>query len=103
MRRGPSTGNRETATADPRVRRSEQVRIEIPASDSSPRSVRLLDRTGKPMPFPLTAATSTDAEGDLWHTVQITAAPLSPGDYLVEVGAAGQEGARTLTALRVIQ
>ena len=29
-RRGPSTGNKEVVTADPRFRRSEQIRVEVP-------------------------------------------------------------------------
>jgi VWFA-related protein len=103
VRRGPSTGNRDTATTDPRVRRSEQLRLEIPASNRTPPSARLLDRTGKPVAVPLTVVSVTDAEADDWHTVQITAAPLSPGDYLIEVNAAGEGSIRMLTGLRVVQ
>src|SRR5206468_7067277 len=47
FRRGLSTGNKDTVTADPRFRRSEQIRVEVPAPGSGPVSARLLDRTGK--------------------------------------------------------
>ena len=44
IRRGPSSGNKEVATADLRFRRSERIRVEVPAA-SGPSTARLLDRT----------------------------------------------------------
>jgi VWFA-related protein len=99
VRRGPATGNREAPTADPRVRRNEQLRVEVPAG-GSPASARLLDRTGKPLNVPVTVATRTDADGTVWNTAQLLLAPLSPGEYLVEVTAAPFRS--TIVGIRVV-
>jgi VWFA-related protein len=99
IRRGPTTGNKETPTADVRFRRSERVRVEVP-STADATSARLLDRTGKPMPIiPVTAATRTDSDGTKWATAELLLAPLAPGDYIVEV-VAGET--RTLAAFRIV-
>jgi VWFA-related protein len=100
VRRGPATGNREVPTADPRIRRSEQLRIELPGIDSDV-SVRLLDRTGKALGVPLTTAVRTDDDGRPWRTVQIVAAPLSAGEYLVEMTRTAPAG-QTLIGVRVV-
>ena len=102
VRRGPVTGNREVATTDPRVRRSEQLRVEIPARDKTPGSARLLDRTGKPLQVPLTTTVAEDGDGQLWRTAQLVAAPLSPGDYLVEISTPDRSEQRTLIGVRVV-
>jgi VWFA-related protein len=99
VRRGPATGNREAPTADPRVRRNEQVRVEVPGS-GSPATARLLDRTGKPLNVPLTVATRSDADGTVWNTAQLVLAPLSPGEYLVEVTEAPSSS--TIVGIRVV-
>jgi len=99
VRRGPFTGLKEVPTADLRFRRSEQMRVEIPAAGDVQPSARLLDRTGKPMPVPLTPGVREDADGSRWHTAQVPLVPLAPGDYIVEI-AAGDT--RTLTAFRVV-
>ena len=99
VRRGPSTANRETPTADLRFRRSEQLRIEIPTTSTGTVSARLLDRMGKAMAVPVTAAVRDDADGFRWHTAQLALAPLAPGDYVIEM-ADGDK--RTITAFRVV-
>jgi VWFA-related protein len=100
IRRGQSTGNREVPTADLRFRRSEQVRVEIPTLSADAGSARLLDRTGKALTVPVTAAVRDDADGSRWRTAQLALAPLAPGDYVVELS----EGAeRMLAAFRVVQ
>jgi hypothetical protein len=98
VRRG--AGNREVPTADLRFRRNEQVRVEIPTATSDAVSARLLDRTGKPLAVPVTAALRDDADGSRWQTAQLALAPLAPGDYVIEVAAGGR---RTITAFRVVQ
>ena len=102
IRRGPATGNREVATADLRFRRSEQVRVEVPATAGG--TARLLDRTGKALAVPVIAAVRDDADGSQWQTAQLALAPLAPGDYVIELSTAG--GARTVTktlvAFRVV-
>src|SRR6185295_13726004 len=105
LRRGPTTGNREVATADLRFRRSEQLRVEIPAPEGTA-TARLLDRKGKPLSIPVTAAVRDDADGSRWQTAQLALAPLAAGDYLIELaaepgGTAAQK--RILVAFRVIQ
>ena len=97
VRRGP--GNREAPTADLRFRRSEQLRVEIPAAASDPPSARLLDRTGQPLAVPVNAAVRDDADGSRWHTAQLSLAPLAPADYVIELTAGSR---KTIAGFRVI-
>ena len=57
-------------------------------------TARLLDRTGKPLAVPVTAAVRDDADGSRWATAQLALAPLAPADYAIEitVGAGGAWG-----------
>jgi VWFA-related protein len=98
IRRGPSTGNKESPTADLRFRRSERLRVEVPAS-ADVAGARLLDRTGKPLAIPVAAATRTDADGSRWATGELVLAPLAPADYVVEISVSG---IRTMAAFRVV-
>jgi VWFA-related protein len=100
IRRGQSTGNREVATADLRFRRNEQVRVEIPTLSAETGNARLLDRTGKALTVPVTAAVRDDADGSRWRTAQLALAPLAPGDYVIELSEGDQ---RMLTGFRVVQ
>jgi VWFA-related protein len=120
IRRGPVTGNRDVPTADRRFRRSEQLRVEVPMLEdrglAAPRpagavTARLLDRTGKRLPVPVTAEAREDMDGTRWLTAQLALVPLAPGDYIIELatapgpgrsGAAGTEQPRTLVAFRMI-
>jgi VWFA-related protein len=118
LRRGPTTGNRDTPTADLRFRRTEHLAVEVPASSAGPVRARLLDRTGKPLTaIPVSAATRVDADGARWDTAQVSLVPLGVGDYVIEIrtggagtaGAAGGAGAtgmaaetRTLAAFRIV-
>jgi VWFA-related protein len=96
------SANREAPTADPRFRRTEQLRIEIPAAVDETATARLLDRTGKPMPVPISVA-ARDADGVRWHTAQVALAPLAAGDYVIEVStAAGGVGTPALTGVETI-
>jgi hypothetical protein len=99
IRRGPFTGNKEIPTADLRFRRSEQIRVEIPAIEASAPAARLLDRTGKALAVPVSAALRDDTDGTRWCTAQLALAPLAPGDYIIEVVNART---RTLTPFRII-
>ena len=99
IRRGPSTANKEQPTADLRFRRSDRVRVEVPSAVDVT-SVRLLDRTGKPIAaIPVTPNTRTDADGTKWATAELLLAPLGPGDYVVEVVAGD---IRTMAAFRIV-
>jgi hypothetical protein len=111
LRRGPTTGNRDVATADLRFRRSDQLKVEVPTLSSDPVSARLLDRTGKVLPvIPVTASTRVDPDGSRWQTAQLSLVPLGTGDYVIEVtsgaggsgASGGPETTRTLIAFRVV-
>lgn len=104
FRRGPTTGNQEAATADVRFRRSETLRIMVPAQSAAmPAGARLLDRTGKPLAIPVAVSAVNEPDGAHWLAAQAALAPLSAGDYLIEIaGTAGASERRTLVAFRVI-
>jgi len=104
FRRGPATGNREVAAADPRFRRSETLRVVVPASPSTaPAGAWLLDRTGKPLAIPITPSIVDEPDGSRWLNAQAALAPLAPGDYLLELrGVADGVEQRTLVPFRVI-
>jgi hypothetical protein len=87
-------------TADLRFRRNEQVRIEIPTLSSEPGTARLLDRTGKALAVPVTAALRDDPDGSRWVTAQLALAPLAPADYAVEL-TIGEK--KMISAFRVVQ
>ena len=103
FKRGPSTGNREVATADLRFRRSDTLRVTLPASNSSESSARLLDRTGKVMQVPVATSARDEADSSKSHSATLSLAPLATGDYLIELTASQSTGpARTLIAFRVV-
>jgi len=107
LRRGQTTGNRDTPTADLRFRRTEHLTVEVPAASADPVRARLLDRTGKPLTaIPVSAATRVDADGARWDTAQVSLVPLGVGDYVIEiVRAAADDGAgetRTLAGFRIV-
>jgi VWFA-related protein len=103
FKRGPGTGNREVATADLRFRRSDTLRVAVPASDSSESSARLLDRTGNLLQVPVPTSVRDEADGSKSHSATLALAPLATGDYLIELNAGQSTGpARTLIAFRVV-
>jgi VWFA-related protein len=108
VRRGPSTANRETVTADRLFRRNETIRFEWPVgvagggggatagADAS--AARLLDRTGRALAVPVGAG-ARDAGGTRWLSAELALAALAPGDYVVERASNGE---RRLAAFRVV-
>jgi VWFA-related protein len=98
MRRGPVTANKDVPTADPRFRRTESLRVEVPSAAGTA-SGRLLDRTGRALAVPVTSGARVDADGTTWATGAVTLAPLAPGDYVVEITAGD---AHTLCAFRLV-
>jgi VWFA-related protein len=85
-RRGPSTGPRFVATADPRFRRSERIRLELPTVSEAAATARMLDRLGRPMQVPVQVTTRADASGQFrWIVAEAVLAPLAAGDYAIEV------------------
>lgn len=101
LRRGPTTGVEYMPVADPRFRRSDRVRVELALPAGASRvGARLLDRTGKPLPVPVTIAPSP---GTNRATGDLTLAPLAAGDYIIEMSydvAASTQ--RVLTAFRLV-
>ena len=85
LRRGPSTGLAYVPTADPRFRRTERLRIEVPISgDGFTGTGRLLTREGQPLKVVVTYTTRTDARGPL-AVGEVVLAPLAAGEYVFEL------------------
>jgi hypothetical protein len=100
FRRGPSTGTRYLPTADPRFTRNERIRVEIPGRASGAITARVLDRSGSPLSIPAQVSDRAEPGSDWrWTVVEVTLAPLAPGDYAVEVEDAGL---RRVTEFRVV-
>jgi VWFA-related protein len=104
LRRSSATGNKDAPTADLRFRRNERLRVEVPGDAADGVSARLLDRTGKALNVPVTAAMRDDSDGSRWYAAQLALAPLAPGDYVIEISRAGLAGgeSRTLAAFRIV-
>jgi VWFA-related protein len=105
-RRGPSTANRQVATADVRFTRADRAHLELPVgADVKPGSGRLLDRTGQALTVPVAVSERTDeATGQHWIAADVSFAPLAPGDYLVEFGIIEPaRESRIVAAVRVVR
>ena len=104
FRRGVSTGNRLIPAASFQFSRTERARLEFPAAaDATSATGRLLDKAGEPLAIPVAIGERTDAQtGQRWVTADIILAPLSAGDYAVEL-TRGEAGAqqKVVTAIRV--
>jgi hypothetical protein len=99
-RRGPSIRMSYAETADPRFRRNERLRIEIPAATEDAATAQLLDRTGKPLPTPIEIVQRADGSGAFhWLVIEPPVLSLALGDYAVEVT---QNGNSRVVAFRVI-
>ncbi len=87
LRRGPSTGLAHVPTADPRFRRTERLRVEVPLmGEGHTGSARLLARDGQPMPLVATYTTRVDGDRNLTLAVaEIGLAPLAAGEYVLEL------------------
>lgn len=86
-KRGPSTGLAYVATADPRFRRTERLRLEVPLSgEGFTGSGRLLTAAGQATPVVVTFTTRTDESTKQSYAVgDVTLAPLAEGEYVVEL------------------
>jgi VWFA-related protein len=83
-------------------RRTERLRIEWPLRQAvASQQARLLDRNGKPLAVPMTVSTR-EAGGSTSLTTDLSLAPLSAGDYLIEIAVkAGDTTEQQLVAIRV--
>jgi VWFA-related protein len=86
-RRGPSTGLAYVATADPRFRRTERVRIEVPlAGEGFSGAGRLLNRDGQATPLVVTYSSRADeATKQQFGVAEVALAPLAAGEYVLEL------------------
>jgi hypothetical protein len=86
-RRGPSTGLSYVSTADPRFRRTERLRFEVPRiAATAILEARLLSRDGQPLAvIPVVSERVDEASNTRFAVVDLTLAPLAQGDYVLEV------------------
>jgi VWFA-related protein len=87
-RRGPATGLAYQATADPRFRRTERLRAEVPILATGPvtGTGRVLTREGQPLPLQVTMTERADERTATRYLVgDVVLAPLAQGDYVLEL------------------
>jgi VWFA-related protein len=90
--------------ADFLFHRTERVHVECPAlKPIEQRTARVLDQRGKPLPLDVTLTERDDA-GRTILVADLNLAPLSPGDYVLEVAvASGAENQRRQVGIRVVR
>ncbi|MEO7157575.1 MAG: hypothetical protein ABI039_08445, partial [Vicinamibacterales bacterium] len=88
LRRGPSTGLAYIGTADPRFRRTERIRLEVPlAGEGFTGTGRLLTRDGHPTAIIVSFGERTDAKTtQRFGVADVSLAPLAEGEYVLELG-----------------
>ncbi len=103
FRRGPFAGPEWAPVADLRFRRQERARIEASiVGAAEPASARLLDRTGSPLPLPV-ASSERQEGGARIVSGEVALAPLTAGDYILEVSVgSGPSARRALAAFRIV-
>jgi VWFA-related protein len=103
FRRGPYTGPDWTPAADLRFRRQERVKMEVAiVGTAEPASARLLDRTGSLLPLPVVSSERQEG-GARIAAAEVALAPLTAGDYILEVSVgSGASARRALAAFRII-
>jgi VWFA-related protein len=105
LRRGPGTGLSYVPTADPRFRRTERVRMEVPLmSDGHTGTARLLTQQGQPMPLVATYSTRVDEARALTLAVaEVNLAPLAAGEYVLELTLAKDGKSEVITyGIRIV-
>ena len=85
FRRGPITAQQLEPAADIRFRRSEQVRIQVAVGGGELQSSgRVINRAGQERQVPVTV--TSQRENDVfWVVAELALAPLTAGDYAVEL------------------
>jgi VWFA-related protein len=86
-RRGPGTGLAYVGTADPRFRRTERLRVEVPlAGEGVSGQGRVLTREGQSTPLAVTFAARVDEPTQKrFGVAEVVLAPLAAGDYVLEL------------------
>jgi hypothetical protein len=99
-RRNVAPNQRFTRTADPRFRKTEVFRIELPTTASESAAARLLDSKGGVLPIPPTLTERADPSGAFrWIAVDVPISPLAPALYALEVT---QADVSRITAFKVV-
>jgi VWFA-related protein len=99
-RRGPTARSAYAETADPRFRRTEGFRLELPSLVGDGVTARLLDRAGRQLQVLSEVSEREDDSGDFrWIVIEAPLAGLAPGDYAVEIS---QGSASQVAAFRVV-
>jgi len=103
FRRGPFSGPAWMPAGDLRFRRQERVKVEVAvAGPMTSSAVRLLDRAGNPLSLPVTAS-ERDEDGAKIVSGEVTLAPLSIGDYVLETTIMqGTTTQKVLAAFRIV-
>ncbi|HEY3384769.1 MAG TPA: VWA domain-containing protein [Vicinamibacterales bacterium] len=103
FRRGPFSGAGWVAAGDLRFRRQERVKVEVPLIGAfGAAEVRLLDRAGNPLNLPVTLS-RREEEGVTVVGGEVTLAPLSSGDYVLETTITqGPNTQKVLAAFRIV-
>ena len=85
-RRPSGPGGRFTRTADPRFRRNEVLRFELPTDAGTAAIARLLDSKGGQLPVAVQVSEQPDvSEGFRWIVVDVPMIALAPSHYAIEV------------------
>ena len=87
LRRGPSTGLAYVGTADPRFRRTERIRLEVPlAGEGFTGTGRLLTREGQPTAIIVSFGERIDEKTtQRFGVADVSLAPLAAGEYVLEL------------------
>jgi VWFA-related protein len=103
FRRGPYSGPSWAPVADLRFRRQERVKIEAAVvGPITSAAARLLDRSGNPLPLPVVSS-QRDEDGARIVSGEVALAPLTAGDYLLEIIVTnGSVTRRELAAFRIV-
>jgi VWFA-related protein len=101
-RQGPYTGRGYQPTTDPRFRRAERLRLDVPSAGGCSVAVRLLDRRGQALPVPFAVAPA-ESSGVAVTRAELALVPLAQADYLVEVAIRrGDDEKKHLVAIRIV-
>jgi VWFA-related protein len=98
-RRGPSTGLAYVATADPRFRRTERLRLEVPLlGDGLTATGRVLTREAHATPLAVSFTMRTDAStSQQFGVAEVVLAPLAEGEYVLELSLSKNGGTEVVS------
>jgi hypothetical protein len=103
FRRGPFSGPGWQPVGDPRFRRQERIRVEVPiAGEGGTIGIRLLGRNGTPIPLPIQTGEDRSS-GTRTIAGELALAPLAASDYVLEIVMTGNgQQQRVLAPFRIV-